>query len=100
MLSSLLRPKKNRRQSEEDTLFSPPYAERRHATADFTETDGEDEMTDEEDGDHGEEGDDEEEEEEEIDEEDGEEDTPLLPIFSSAHLGIFFPSIDEPLLTI
>jgi len=85
MLSSLLRPKKARRRVVEHSPFSSPYVERRHATADFTEDDGEDEITeDEEDQDEGE-GDDEEAIEEEN--EDGNEDTPLLPIFSAAHLG-------------
>jgi hypothetical protein len=85
MLSSLLRPKKARRRVEEHAQFSSPYAERRHATADFTEDDGEDENTeDEDDQEEGEEGDG----EEVIEEEDGDEDTPLLPIFSAAHLGI------------
>jgi hypothetical protein len=84
MLSSLLRPKKARRRVVEHSPFSSPYAERRHATADFTEDDGEDENTeDEEDEQDEEEGDD----EDVIEEEDGEEDTPLLPIFSAAHLG-------------
>ncbi|KAN0096865.1 hypothetical protein V8E51_015670 [Hyaloscypha variabilis] len=83
MLSSLLRPKKARRRVVEHSPFSSPYAERRHATADFTEDDGEDENTeDEEDEQDEEEGDD----EDVIEEEDGEEDTPLLPIFSAAHL--------------
>ncbi|KAE9371925.1 hypothetical protein N431DRAFT_484344 [Stipitochalara longipes BDJ] len=83
MLSSLLRPKKARRRVVEHSPFSSPYAERRHATADFTEDDGEDENTeDEEEDQDDEEGDD----EEVIEEEDGDEDTPLLPIFSAAHL--------------
>ena len=81
MLSSLLRPKKARRRVEHSP-FSSPYAERRHATADFTEDDGEDENTEDE------EDQDEEEDDDEIEEEDGDEDTPLLPIFSAAHLGI------------
>lgn len=94
MLSSLLRPKKARRRVEHSP-FSSQYAdqsspiaarhqrlEARHATADFTETDLDDEDTEEEDED----GDQEEEEEEDEDDEDGEEDTPLLPIFSAAHL--------------
>lgn len=110
MLSSLLRTKKDRRRVEQSS-FSSPYPVQpqdsspllsqrpiRHAAADFTET--EDSIThSDEDGDehvdqaefdeddhHGEEREEEEEEEEE--EEDGEEDdTPLLPIFSAAHLG-------------
>ncbi|KAF8850078.1 hypothetical protein BDZ45DRAFT_633423 [Acephala macrosclerotiorum] len=77
MLSSLLRPKKHRQHVEEGSVFSTPYEQRRHATADFTEDDGEDEESDE---------DDEEEGEEDVDEEDGGEDSPLLPIFSAAHL--------------
>ncbi|KUJ06417.1 uncharacterized protein LY89DRAFT_633029 [Mollisia scopiformis] len=76
MLSSLLRPKKNRRHVEETSVFTTPYEQRRHATADFTEDDGEDEESDEE----------EEDGEEDLDEEDGAEDSPLLPIFSAAHL--------------
>jgi hypothetical protein len=86
MLSSLLRPKKARPRVEEHSPYSSPYAERQHATADFSEDDGEDEITEDEDGEEeaGEEnGDD----GEDVDEEDGEEDTPLLPIFSAAHLG-------------
>jgi hypothetical protein len=86
MLSSLLRPKRARPRVEEHSPYSSPYAGRRHATADFTEDDGEDEITEDEDDEEeagGENGDD----GEDIDEEDGEEDTPLLPIFSAAHLG-------------
>jgi cobalamin biosynthesis protein CobT len=102
MLSSLLRPKKGRRRVEQYSPFSSRYDDQsspiverrkrldaRHATADFTETDPDDENTeeedDEEDGeqegeggeddDHGEDG------------EDGQEHSPLLPIFSAAHLG-------------
>ncbi|KAH8755910.1 hypothetical protein BGZ57DRAFT_772590 [Hyaloscypha finlandica] len=82
MLSSLLRPKKARRRVEEHSPFSSPYVERRHATADFTEDDGEDENTEDEEDQDEEERDD----EEVIEEEDGDEDTPLLPIFSAAHL--------------
>lgn len=77
MLSSLLRPKKNRQHVEEASVFTTPYEQRRHATADFTEDDGEDEESEEE------------EDEEDIDEEDGGNDSPLLPIFSAAHLGMF-----------
>jgi hypothetical protein len=95
MLSSLLRPKKGRRRVEQHSPFSSryddqssPIAERRkrldarHATADFTETDLDDENTEEED-------DDEEDREQggEEEDEDGHEDIPLLPIFSAAHLG-------------
>jgi hypothetical protein len=87
MLSSLLRPKKARPHVEEHSPFASPYPERRNA-ADWTEDDGEDENT--EDEDDLEEGEDEEDSdnEEVIEEEDGEdEDTPLLPLFSAAHLG-------------
>jgi hypothetical protein len=100
MLSSLLRPKKGRRRVEQHSPFSSQYAdqsspivarhqrlEARHATADFTETEIEDEDTEDEE--------DVEQEDEEIeveDDEDGDEETPLLPIFSAAHLGKPFPS--------
>tara|TARA_R110002060_G_scaffold62580_1_gene71956 strand:+ start:681 stop:1094 length:414 start_codon:yes stop_codon:yes gene_type:complete len=88
MLSSLLRPKKARRRVEESPLFSSPYAG--HAAADFTEDDDEDEHTEEEDNDQG----DEEEGEEGMSEgeegEDGDSHSPLLPIFSAAHLGWHF----------
>jgi hypothetical protein len=102
MLSSLLRPKKPRQRVEEPSPFSSPYPEPdrssptvarrerqiRHATADWTETEAEDENTE----------DDQDEEEVIGDEdahgngaedgdEDGGDDTPLLPIFSAAHLG-------------
>ncbi|KAH7355448.1 hypothetical protein BKA65DRAFT_605280 [Rhexocercosporidium sp. MPI-PUGE-AT-0058] len=85
MLSSLLRPKKARRRVEQPPIFSSPYAG--HAAADFTEDDEEDEHTeDEEDNDQG----DEEEEGEHMTEgeegEDGDSHSPLLPIFSAAHL--------------
>src|SRR4051812_11236698 len=105
MLSSLLRPKKARRRVEHSPLSSL-YADQsspllarqqrlqpRHATADFTETEAEDSVT--EDGDEGENrpGADDEDPEGEGEEgmgdrgdEDGE-DSPLLPIFSAAHLG-------------
>jgi hypothetical protein len=89
MLSSLLRPKKARRRVEEHSPFSSPYVERRHATADFTEDDGEDENTEDEE-DQDEEDEEERDDEEVIEEEDGDEDTPLLPIFSAAHLGWSF----------
>ena len=108
MLSSLLRPKKPRQRVEQHSPFSSPYPEPdrsspsvarrerqiRHATADWTETEAEDEVTEDEGGgnaDHvedevnGEDGDEEDGEEDEG--EDGGEDTPLLPIFSAAHLG-------------
>jgi hypothetical protein len=98
MLSSLLRPKKGRRRVEQHSPFSSryddqpsPIAERRkrldarHATADFTESDIDDEHTEEEDDEEdAEQGEDE-------DDEDGHEDTPLLPIFSAAHLGRYLP---------
>jgi hypothetical protein len=117
MLSSLLRPKKGRSRVEEHSPFSSrgdrftPVAERRkrldaqHASADFTETELDDdenteEEEDEEGGDGGEQdgngaGDedgnadhsDDEGEGEGDEDEDGQEDTPLLPIFSAAHLG-------------
>lgn len=110
MLSSLLRPKRAARpRVEEHSPFSSvfpddrdssPLARRerqiRHATADWTETEGEDDLSEEE-NDEDDVGDDEadeqDEEEEEDEDEDGEEDTPLLPIFSAAHLGIpyFYP---------
>ncbi|KAH8651640.1 hypothetical protein BGZ60DRAFT_189390 [Tricladium varicosporioides] len=96
MLSSLLRPKKARQHLQEHSPFSSPYPgpdtespsyarqERqvRHATADWTETEAEDEITEDEE-DVG--------EEEDIEgagesDEDGDEETPLLPIFSAAHL--------------
>jgi len=94
MLTSLLRPRNGRRHVEQHSPFSSHYAgdhlspigarnqrqETRHATADFTETELEDENTEDED-------DEEEEDGESVNDEDGEEDTPLLPIFSAAHLG-------------
>src|SRR5579859_5093029 len=96
MLASLLRPRKTRPRVEEHSPFSSPYVDQsspvvarrerlaaKHASADFTATDDEDEITedeedleDEEEGVAGEEN------------EDGEEDMPLLPIFSAAHLGL------------
>jgi hypothetical protein len=100
MLSSLLRPKKTRRREEHSPFSSrydnqsSPIAQRqqrlgvRHATADFTETELDDENTEEEDDDEdvGEQERDEEDDDGEEDE-DGHDDTPLLPIFSAAHLG-------------
>lgn len=101
MLSSLLRPKKGRNRVEQHSPFSSQYNDQsspiverrkrldaRHASADFTETDLDDENTDEED----EEEEVEQEEAEDADDdgeddEDGHEDIPLLPIFSAAHLG-------------
>ncbi len=90
MLSSLLRPKKARRRVEESPLFTSPYAG--HAAADFTEDDEEDEHT--EDDDDQDDGGDEEGEEEMTEGEDGEDgdsNSPLLPIFSAAHLGWHCP---------
>lgn len=106
MLSSLLGPKKKVRRVPEPYTSSAPYAEQstpvkhgrerteaRYAAADWTETDEGDEETEEDDynrnameqeraeHDHQAEVDD--------DCEDGNEATPLLPIFSAAHLGTF-----------
>lgn len=109
MLSSLLRPKKGRKRVEQHSPFSSQYAdqsspilarnqrrETRHATADFTETELDDENTEDEDEEEEEDmelGQDEEDIEGD-DDEDGDEDIPLLPIFSAAHLGqIIYPSI-------
>ncbi|CAG8974895.1 hypothetical protein HYALB_00006678 [Hymenoscyphus albidus] len=103
MLSSLLRPKKSRQRVTEHAPFSSSYPEPslssptvarrdrqvRHATADWTETEPEDdELTGDDGHDHdGEDEDqDEDDDEDDDDDEDGEEDTPLLPIFSAAHL--------------
>jgi hypothetical protein len=88
MLSSLLRPKTNRQRIEEGSLFSVPYAERVHATADFTSHDGEDENTEEDELDDGDDYEEDQQEEAYIEEEDGEPDSPLLPIFSAVHLGV------------
>ncbi|KAH6696666.1 hypothetical protein BKA61DRAFT_622856 [Leptodontidium sp. MPI-SDFR-AT-0119] len=83
MLSSLLRPKRARRRVEETPIFSSPYAG--HAAADFTEDDEEDEHTDDdEENDEGDEGEEDMTEGEEG--EDGDSNSPLLPIFSAAHL--------------
>ncbi|TGO38944.1 hypothetical protein BHYA_0064g00400 [Botrytis hyacinthi] len=99
MLSSLLRPAKARRRAQEihspfSTLnvdrSSPAAARRerlpRHASADFTETeieeDTEEEIVQQNDGEDEDEGSN----EDEVEEEDGDEDQPLLPIFSAAHL--------------
>lgn len=94
MLSTLLRPKRSRQRVQGNSIFSTPPSKRVHAKADWTEDDSGDDMTedDEEEGeeDHGEEGvgeDDDNEDGDENDEEDGET-SPLLPIFSAAHLGI------------
>lgn len=101
MLSSLLRPKGGRPRVEQHSPFSSRYNDQsspiverrkrldaRHATADFTETELDDENTEDEEDEDGEqeeeEGDD---DDEGDDDEDGHEDTPLLPIFSAAHLG-------------
>lgn len=101
MLSSLLRPKKSRRRSVEDAFRSTPEpsqkTKRLHATADWTEDELADEISEdeeEEEGDGDEREDDEEEEDEEEDDED-EETSPLLPIFSAAHLGLFSRSLVE-----
>ncbi|KAL2070150.1 hypothetical protein VTL71DRAFT_13176 [Oculimacula yallundae] len=83
MLSSLLRPKKARRRVQEPPPFSSPYAG--HAAADFTEDDDEDEHSDD-DGDNDEGEEDMSEDDEDGDGEDGDSHTPLLPIFSAAHL--------------
>jgi len=109
MLSSLLRPKRGRRRVEHSPFSSQfndpssPIAARnqrlgtRHATADFTETDVDDDITETEDDgnpedEEGEEDEEDEDEEDSQDEEDedGEEESPLLPIFSAAHLGSFY----------
>ena len=101
MLSSLLRPKKGRRRVEQHSPFSSRYDDRsspiaerrkrldaRHASADFTETELDDDNTEEEEGDEEEDEEQEvEQETEDDDDEDGHEETPLLPIFSAAHLG-------------
>ena len=113
MLSSLFRPRKSRQRVEDHSPFSSPFVDRsspaearqerrtaRYASADFTATEEEDEVTGdddvEEDGEDGE-GEEEErlEEEEEEDHEDGEdgEDSPLLPIFSAIHLGLFLRAL-------
>lgn len=116
MLSSLLRPRKPRRAQDIFPQSSPhgepseqanhrqgnvrqDDADVRHAAADWTETendndDSEDDQSqghghgyhdgDRDEGDH--------DQHEEHDDEDGDEATPLLPIFSAAHLGtISFP---------
>ena len=94
MLSSLLRPKKKRRAQAFNS--SSPYSHRsrdrdqqpvRHAAADWTETENDDDDTEEED-DHGEHEADDDNEQESADE-DAADATPLLPIFSAAHLGMF-----------
>lgn len=93
MLSSLLRSKRGRSRSDENPLLSTPQNKRVHARADWTEDESGDEVSEDEDAtpianqNRREGSDHEEEEEEEEDDEDEAEDTPLLPIFSAAHLG-------------
>ncbi|KAI6715024.1 hypothetical protein JHW43_002390, partial [Diplocarpon mali] len=93
MLSSLLRPKKARRRLDESPGYSSPYAG--HAAADFTEDDDDDDDDEDEEEDEDDEDEPTEEEaddgdgdpDEEDDEgEDGDSHSPLLPIFSAAHL--------------
>ncbi|TVY85115.1 Calcium channel, partial [Lachnellula suecica] len=100
MLSSLLRPKRARQRVEEHSPFSSvfpgpdssPLAARherqvRHATADWTETEADDDNSEDQDDAEDIDGEDEAgDEDEDEDDEDGDEDTPLLPIFSAAHL--------------
>lgn len=111
MLSSLLRPRKARQRVQEHSPFSSPFPEPdlsspliarrdrqvRHATADWTETEADDDDSDDdEDGHPGRLIDDDvvEADEEEDDghegNEDGDDESPLLPIFSAAHLGILY----------
>jgi hypothetical protein len=112
MLSSLLRPKKGRRRVEQHSPFSSryddqssPIAERRkrldarHATADFTETELDDENTEEEDEEEDGEQEGLGEDEGDEDDEDGHADSPLLPIFSAAHLGTYVYCSSEYMLT-
>jgi hypothetical protein len=102
MLSSLLRPKKSRLIGDRSP-FSSPYTgeptspvatrrgfqnERQRASADFEETEAED---DEDEADDDEEAIEDEDEGEE-DEDGVGESTPLLPIFSAAHLGTEAPT--------
>jgi hypothetical protein len=95
MLSSLLRSKKGHRHVEHSP-FSSRYGEQcsptaarkkrlhvQHATADFSETELDDESTEEEEDEADREGGD----RDSDNDEDGQEDAPLLPIFSAAHLG-------------
>ncbi|EKD17476.1 uncharacterized protein L3040_005079 [Drepanopeziza brunnea f. sp. 'multigermtubi'] len=99
MLSSLLRPQRARRRAEQSSPFSSPYAG--HAAADFTEDDDEDEHSEEEeqeeeeqdtvdegeeDADADGEGDEGEDDDGDAEHEDGDSHSPLLPIFSAAHL--------------
>lgn len=89
MISSILRPKKARRTLEEEAFFTS-FSQHRHATADWTETEGDEDVTEEED--NGEEHNEEHEEgDNELTEEEDGEYTPLLPIFSAAHLGLLQP---------
>lgn len=100
MLSSLLRPRKQRRRFTEHSPFSsyvdhasPTPEQRRatrHALADFTESGEDDESTEGEDMDDvDEDGEGEDDDDEEGDgDEDGLDESPLLPLFSAAHLGM------------
>lgn len=103
MLSSLLRIKKGRKRVAEHSPFSSPYTPlvtptdrrrrrggTRQTAADSTqsEDDAEESEEDDEGGEHGGDGPEEEEREGEDEGEDGHgQGTPLLPIFSAAHLG-------------
>jgi hypothetical protein len=106
MLSSLLRPKRNR-QRLQDHSSSSPYTEQsspaiarqnrtrsRFASADFTATEDDDETDQEDNTERGEEDDDandaDDNEDDEDEDEDGIEDAPLLPLFSEAHLGQYY----------
>ncbi|ESZ95890.1 hypothetical protein SBOR_3703 [Sclerotinia borealis F-4128] len=99
MLSSLLRPKKSRRRVQEiHSPFSSPYVDQpspaagrrerlpRHASADFTETEIEEDTEEEIAVENDAEDEEEEGDGDELEEEDGDDDQPLLPIFSAAHL--------------
>lgn len=104
MLSSLLRPKRARQRVEEHSPFSSVFPDQdsspiiarqerqiRHATADWTETEeGDDNTEDDEDGQDADEDDEAGDPDDADEDEDGDEDTPLLPIFSAAHLGEFY----------
>jgi hypothetical protein len=98
MLSSIFRPKgKGRRRVSGEFPFASPKKgqermETRHAAADWTETENDDEETEDENWQNNERRDSEQaghegEGPEYGDHEDGEETSPLLPIFSAAHLG-------------
>jgi hypothetical protein len=106
MLSSLLQQKKKVRRAPEQFTAPATQAEQstptkqgrertgaRYATADWTETDDNDEETEEEDDNEGRldggQGRHEFLSGEDYAREDGDEETPLLPIFSAAHLGTF-----------